>query len=399
MAESKKEFKERISKMKLKKLKKKAKDRNIDTSKCKTKKDYISALLDDMEDEGDIISEANEEEVEIMTEEERAKLDDTLKSAINEEIEFREVEQTFSQIEVMYRTGDFKETLNRIEDVINSGEETLEKFQKLGLSLAILSSQKLIDSLKEVEMDTEDAEEMLLQAKKHFVDERYSDATKEVWNIKDITQELHQKHREKLTELIRACEADIEKAKTIGAGIGAAEHVLNEARISLENDFLISCTVALRKAQGLVEMGGKDRKTVILETITFVEKMIEEASGIGADVKAPFEHLEKAKELFDKGEYTICMQTTVKAEQATTEAIQTQVEKAKELQKSLEDRYMMVSTSVPYQQQKTEYGKEVKDTEPAETSGEKHPCQNCGKSLDYIKEYKRWYCYQCNKYA
>jgi tetratricopeptide (TPR) repeat protein len=393
MAESKEELKERLSRMKMKKLKKIADFRNIDTSGCDSKKDYINAILNGVEDEEEETKKQDEEEEEMETKED-AQIDETLKRAIDENVEFKEVEQSFLEIESIFESGKSKEAFEQIERAIGLGETSLERFQNMGLSLAILSSQKLIESVEGI--DANDVKNALSEAKKHYADEMYDDAKKEVMKIKELIPELHKKQKDRLAELIYACEADIEKAKVIGAEIGDADHVIQQAQDFLNNDSLTSCADALRKAQMLADMGGMDRKTVIEETIEFVEKMIEDAKEIGTDVTEPLKHLEKVKELFEKEDYQMCMQTTIQVEQVTREAIHNQVEKAKALERSLEERYKMVASSTQFQEFQTE--EKATEPEPEKIREGEHPCPDCGKPLNYIEEYKRWYCYHCQKY-
>ena len=71
---------------------------------------------------------------------------------------FREVERMLYQMEPTFEIGKYSELLEHIENAISSGEASLKKFQGIGLSLAILSSQRLIDSVKAVEIGVEDAD-------------------------------------------------------------------------------------------------------------------------------------------------------------------------------------------------------------------------------------------------
>ena len=327
------------------------------------------------------------EELNEMTEGESAELNKKLKSRKDEPFKFDELNDMLSQMEQIYDTGKYSELLEHIEKAISYCESTLKKFQGIGLSFAILSSQKWIDSIKDIEMSVIDAEELLLQAKRNFLGDMYEDAMKAIRELKDLTPKLEEEQKGKLSEMIRGIESHIEEAKAIGTNVEQAERLVKEAKVTLENDLLIKCAEAVRKAQVLIGEAGEDRKAVINEAMTFVEGIIEEARAIGADVKAPLQHLEKARAFFDNKDFQICMHTTIQAEEMTTELIQKQVEKALALKKSLEDRYKAVATST--------YQQEAKET----ISEWKANCQTCGNSLEYVEQYNRWYCYNCQKYV
>lgn len=329
------------------------------------------------------------EEFDDMTKEESTKLIEMLSLKKEETIELSELNEMLSQMKQIFETGKYEELLGHIENIIGSAETALKKFQGVGLSLAILSSQKWIDSIRDIEISVKDAEELLDQSKRNFLDDAYDDATKAIQKLRDMTSDLHKEQKERLFEMIKDVESHIGEAKSIGTNVIGAERMIKEAKVALENDLLIMGAESVRKAQVLIGEAGEERITVIKEAMAFVESITEEAKKLGADVEAPSKHMEKARAFFDNKDFQMCMHTTIQAEEMTTELIDKQVNKAIALKKSLEDRYRVVATKSPYQQVKSEEIEwEVKNS-----------CPTCGSPLNYIEEYKRWYCYNCQKYA
>ncbi len=240
------------------------------------------------------------DEYDEMTEEESAQLNEVLNSKKDETVQFTELNEMLSQIEQIYDAGKYSELLERIQNAISSGESTLKKFQSIGLSLAILSSQRWMDSIKDMDMMVEDAEELLVQAKRNFLDDRYEDALKSINYLKDMTPKLQEEQKEKLSEMIKNIESHIEEARNIGSNVIQVENLIKDAKTTLENDMLIKCAETVRKAQVLIGEAGEERIAVIKEAMTFVESIIEQAKGIGADVEAATKHLEKAKSILRK---------------------------------------------------------------------------------------------------
>ncbi len=417
-----------------------ANDINVDCNKCITKSEYISTIVGDIQNEGDKAVPSQippvPPEDNITVEPWISEQTDTLKFKIGEVADFSEVGNIYSQMEMMFRTGKYTEVLELIQNAIHEGETSLKKFQGIGLSIAVLSSQELMDSVSIIGLEAEGAEKMLINAKKNLMNEKYTDASKSIRKIRDMTPSLLKYKRERLSEMIKSLESQIVDAKRIGADMRVAEQLIKGAYTSFENNMLDDCSKAVLETKNQVEEIKGDRISVINETINFVEKLKDDAKAIGADIAVPTEHLEKAKSLFEKNEFQMCMYSTIQAEEIITKQIQQQVEKAMMLQKSLEDRYKAVTTGVAYQEPEikealgelvpkkpkemavkitaqrpqkipvdiTTQRPEVKvkgPSEPKLSSTEElpPPCPDCGMAPDYIDIYKRWYCYDCKKYV
>jgi len=327
------------------------------------------------------------EEFDELTEEEDAVLNDNMNMMKEEPVVFSELTSMLSQAEEIYKTGDYERLLEHMENLLFSGETTLKKSQEVSLSLAILSSQKWLDSAKDIEMNVEDAKELLLRARRNFHDGEFQDANNAIIKFKDLIPDFKKEQKDRLLEMIKDVESHIEEAKNIGTNVIPVERIISEARTTLESDLIIKSAELINKAQVLIGEVGEERKSVISETMSFVDRIIEDAKGIGADIEAPLKHMEKAKAFFDNKDYQMCMHTTIQAEEMATELINKQVEKALALKKSLEDRYRAVVTA-PYKTKEPE----------SVVSEEEKICSGCGKPATYIDEYRRWYCYSCQKY-
>ena len=291
-----------------------------------------------------------------------------------------------------------------IEEAVSSGDASFKKFQGIGLSIAILSSQRMIDSIKALNLSVDDAENLLFQAKRHFVDDKYDEAGEVVYKLRDITSTLQEKQRERLSKMIKAVESTIESAGKIGADVIQTENMVKEAKALFEKDRFIDCAEYVMKARDAIVKTKTEREALIEEAMGFVKGLIEEAECIGADVSKPLKHLDKAESLFEDKDFQMCMHTTIQAEEMTTDLIRQQVDRALALQKSLEDRFRAVATSTVYHKLKSEgfqegTGGAASGVKEAEGEEKKHPCQTCGKPLDYIEKYSRWYCYNCEKYV
>lgn len=322
-----------------------------------------------------------------MTEEEKAQLTEALKATKEENVDFNELKDMPTQLEQMFNAGKYQELIDYAEITIGSGETASKKFHEIGLALAILSSQKWIDSLRTLDMDANEAEELVLKAQKNYINEMYDDVKDAVRNLKELTSELKEEQKTKLQEKINEMESHLEEAKRIGTNVGSAASIIEQAKISLDNNQLVKSAEDLRKTQVLMGEAGEDRMAVIRESMTFVEEVIERAKEIGTDVEEPLDLLEKAKEFFDDEDYQMCMHNTIQAEELTTELIQKQVDKALLLKKFLKERYKAVATTTPSKPMKFE-----------ELPKEENICPTCKNPLEYIEQYKRWYCYSCQKY-
>jgi hypothetical protein len=422
MVETPKDFEKKLTKMKLSELKDFAKERNINSSKCKSKKDYISAILGEIElgvmytlSAEEAQKSEGEPQENPITEEENAQLNETLNSVKDETAELSALNDLLTKMEPAFESDNCADLLGYIDEAISTGYSNFKKFQGIGLSLAILSSQRMIDSIKALDLSVDEAEKLLTQTKRHFLDDMYVEASEVVNKLRDLTPALQEKQRKRLSKMIRAVESTTASAGKIGANVRQAQNLLKEAKAHFDEDRFIECAEFVMKARDAIVKTKTEREALIEEAIDFVEELIQNAKGIGADVAAPSKHLAKAKSLFENRDFQMCMYTTIQAEEITTDLIRQQVDRALALQKSLEDRFRAVATSPMYQQMKSrgpqaEAGgvvsgekeaveEEQEGKEETEKEEKKYPCQTCGNSLDYIEQYKRWYCYTCGKYV
>ncbi|UCE73060.1 MAG: hypothetical protein JSV56_08445 [Methanomassiliicoccales archaeon] len=341
-------------------------------------------------------------------EEENVKLYEMLNLHGGTSINPVEVDAMFSEVEDMFRTERYTEVLSQLSYAMSSCETAQKRIQGIGLSYALLSSQKLLDSIqfadmKDMELGVNRAKTLLSQAKRDYFFQVYDEAHSSIKEIKALNHGIREKHRMKLSGIIKTIESDIESSKGFGANVRKAERKIKEARHLFQNDLLVPSSEAARSAKELVEAAKEERTAIIKEAVAFVEKIIVEAKEIGIDVSVPMGELERAKALYLGKKYQMCMYATISAEEEATKLILQQVQKTMELKRSLEARFMEVARSDPSQMTKTQgllkNDLDIKPNEPkAKITKPKNLCPACNNPVEYYHRYRRWYCSFCMKY-
>jgi hypothetical protein len=406
----------RLSKMKVRELKELAQEKDINLSKCRTKKDYIARIvkheasqhaeLIHEEEVGDRVIEgtsemdedkefaSEQEEVGTMSDEEIAELDETLKSTKDKTVEFTQVNNLQRQMRHILKSGQYPELMAQIEGSIIKGEASFKKFQSIGLSLAIISSERYIDSVKSMGIGVDYPKNLLNEAKQDFARGAYDDASEIVIKIKDLTADLHREHRDKLVDRLQSLSARIQEAQDIGADMDAAELALKDATMALEDEKLVDCSSHMDLVGSAIEESWAQRTALIKETMDFIAVLIRDAEGIGGDTEEAQKKLDCANELFGNEEFQKCMKRTIDAESVVTELIKQQAQRAQSLLKTLEDRYTVASKNISVRQARA-----VTKIGGIDLVELKQTCSACGKPLSFIEKYSRWYCYSCEQYA
>ncbi|UCE36587.1 MAG: hypothetical protein JSW00_13865 [Thermoplasmata archaeon] len=324
---------------------------------------------------------------------EEARGSDFKSTIFNEHVDLSQVEELFYDTEQIFKTGRYYELLNNIKNTLPIGETAVKRFHGKGLSIAILSSEKFLDSLSAIGLDTSEAELILSYSKENFENGMYDKAISGIKEFNDVIPTLKKNYKERLLVAIVDIEEDIKMAKRIGANLIETERLLIEAKAFLENDILFDCHETLKMAKELLAKTREDRITIIKEAVGFVERMIHQARDIGANIEPAEKHLDQAKSQFMDEEFQMCMHTTIQAEEITNELISEQVERAQALQNSLDERFKVVATAIPYKHLKS--GEWPPD--PMKKT-QKPTCKTCGESLEYIDRYRCWFCNHCEKY-
>lgn len=406
----------RLSKMKVRELKELARERDINLSKCRTKKDYITRIVqhealqhaeliheEEVKDrEIEHTSEPDEDEeltskqkeAGTMTDDEIAELDETLKSTKDKTVEFTQVNNLQRQMQHILNNRQYPELVAQIEGSIIKGEASFKEFQSIGLSLAIISSEKYIDSVKSMGIGVDYPMNLLIEAKQDFAKGAYDDASEIVIKIKDLTTDLHREHKGKLVDRLQSLSARIQEAQDIGADMEKAELALKDATMALEDEKLVDSSTHLDLVGSSIEESWTQRTALIKETMDFIGGLIKDAEGIGGDTEEAQKKLNYARELFGNEDFQKCMKETIDAEKVVTELIRQQAQRAQSLLKTLEDRYTVASKNIPVRQARAETS--IGGIDLVEL---KQSCPACSNPLSFIEKYSRWYCYSCEQYA
>ncbi len=344
------------------------------------------------------MTEAKEHHNEL-TEEENAQLTDILHAMQNYPVDVASVSWIFSKMDIMFGDKKYMETLKQLPHAIKFTEETNIKLLNSGFSYALLSSEKLIDSMNYIGMPDmsfglEKATALLSEAKSNFFYKDYHEAKKALLDFKILTKRLSEKQKLEISKQITDLESEISEIKKIGAKVKGANAQLKEAKKLLSLDLVVSSTEALKSAREIVECARGDRIDLIKETIVYAEKLISAAAEIGCDVEVAQKEVEKAKSLFSDARFQLCMHATIKAEELATDLIHKQADKVRVLQESIDEGFSAISQSASSDQNETpETNGEAK--EPRKS---KYICPYCFNPIEYYDRYRRWYCAYCMKY-
>jgi hypothetical protein len=343
-------------------------------------------------------SERKEEDNDILSE--------SFKIEVDSNYSLSEINRMFVVTEEFYKSGRYLDILEFIPFAIESSEKAAKKVMGSALSIALISSQKVITSLKsanlkDMELGIQRAEALLKRTKSEYFYENYQNSVKSLNELSILTSRLQVNQRETVFKNIGDIESEIQKVKGFGTNTKKAKLKLNEAKKFFELDQLVQASNAISSAKEEIEHAKTDRISVISETVSFVEKLIEAAKEIGADVEIPAKEMDRARSFYSQGQYQMCMFITIKAEEMTTDIIHSQAEKVRSLQRSLVTRYKEVSTSDSQEDElEPKVPKNFKsEIEKIITSVPKiSHCPNCKNQIEYYDRYRRWYCPNCRKY-
>jgi hypothetical protein len=338
------------------------------------------------------------------SEDKNAIFSDSLNMDWDPKIDFNYYDRMGYVLEDVLKLGGYFELLEFLPEVIDSGESAAKKVMETGISIALLSSQKVIDSLKltnlrDMELGIKKAEILLSDAKSNYFYKNYINAYSALNEVRALTSRLKDDQKKSILDLIKCLESEIQTAKGFGVNTKLANRRLKEAKEYLESDLQVQATEAIFSGMENIESAKDDRIMVISETITFVEKLVDAANEIGTDVTVPKKEIEKAKALFMDRQYQLCMYATIKAEELSVDLIHEQAEKARNLQRSLVTRFTEVSTADSNQiKSQNENKKSEKSEIPKTQTVNENICPFCENQVEYYDRYRRWYCAHCMKY-
>lgn len=332
-----------------------------------------------------------------------------LENAMSQDVPLDDVSNLLSKTKESYEKGDFKGTVDFAKQALDTFKRSSELLQTLGVSYAIMSSQRLISNGKEMGVDVKKAEGLLSEAKNHFD----SDIARAGTLIDDLNEEaikLHTDQGRKVGEMLASIEETMERVRDMGANTYDAEKLLSEAQRLLSSDFYMEALEQGTKAEETTDAAKTERIKELEDSIPNIEAIISEAEDLGSDVKAPKKLVSEARSLFKKKKYVKGAEKVQEAEKTAQELLQAQIQKAMELQNKMKSKVQAQQAATPASQPAasqeqggfvdTGTGVSTQDAAPAkEASSDKPKCTGCSGELTWVEQYKRWYCYTCAKYA
>jgi uncharacterized protein (UPF0332 family) len=326
-------------------------------------------------------------------EEEKGELFKTYLYSVDEEVDCELLKEMLFATKQIYKSGRYSELLSFIGNSMNIGEVTLKKIQGQGLSYAIISSERVLNTISEMDIDTKEAEILISQAKRNFEEGEYKSAKSSIQKFREVSVELKSRQKDSLQDSIDEVELRTQETKKIGANVNEVERLLTSAKISLQNELLADSYNSVNLARETIEEIRTERINLIKDSIGFVEKLIADAKRIGANEKSAERHLDQAKEQFLNEDFQMCMHTTIQAEEVTNDLIIEQVKMVQNLEKTLDSRFRAAATQEPSVHKKLEeLNSESKKPKV------KIVCETCGAPLEYMDRYRRWFCNTCQRY-
>lgn len=333
-----------------------------------------------------------------LTEEENAHLTDILLAMQNYQVDVASVNWIFSKLDSMFQADNYFETLKQVPSALKYTEEVNIKILNSGISYALLSSERILDSMNytgipDMNFGLEKAHSLLSEAKSNFLSKDYLGVQRALLDFKILSRRLAEKQKVEISKQIAALESEISEIKNFGAKIGNSNTKLKETKKLLSLDLVVASTNALKSAKESIKLAREDRIDLIKETIVYVEKLTKAAYEIGCNVESTQFELDKANSLFEKGNYQLCMHATIKAEEFATDLIHKQAYKVRALQESIDYRYSAISNT----EDKDENSQSQKENE-GKIINQKNICPYCFNPIEYYDRYRRWYCAFCMKY-
>jgi hypothetical protein len=311
----------------------------------------------------------------------------------DESIEFEGSQSNLFTAKRFLEEGRYFTTLDELDNAMISVEETMKKFQGLNLSCAIISSQKLLNLLKAVDLDVTEFEEVVTAVDACFSMGIYEEATNLMDKLKYDIIKMQQEQSEKISAMISMLKENSDDQKNLGFDISELEECLQHSNNFFRNSFILECIDRINCTGQPDEESRKEQVGMMKEAIDFVEGLIEDAKSIGAFVDIPEANLEKARSLWDEEDFQMSIYKIIEAEEKVNRLIQNQVNKALGLRKTMEDRYWTVVSSKLKSQSKNK-----RDEAKVEIlNHEVHTCKRCGERTYYLEQWRRWYCYKCRE--
>ena len=155
------------------------------------------------------------------SEDKDANFSDSLNMDWGPEIDFNLYDRMSFVFEDVFKSKGYFELLEFLPEVMDSGEYAAKKVMETGISIALLSSQKVIDSLKltnltDMELGIKKAEILLSEAKSNYFYKNYINAYSALNEVRAITSRLKDDQKKSILDLIKCLESEIQAAKGFG---------------------------------------------------------------------------------------------------------------------------------------------------------------------------------------
>ena len=147
--------------------------------------------------------------------------------AIGAETDMAETE--VKNARVLLDAGEFEKAIEKASAAIKLAETSKKQYYSYGVRYTIKTVEKIIASIKELGVSTEEPESMLKDAKKSLAEEDYEraeDSAKMAERIALYTEEK----AEEISSGVRRLDSAIAKAKTDGRDVGTAQGLIEQAK-------------------------------------------------------------------------------------------------------------------------------------------------------------------------
>ncbi len=395
---------------------------DVDCEGCRSKKDYIETIRDSQKvaisDVEDFINASSTSE-----EESTAKDSEEGKEDVPD---FTDAMNLLSQTKERFDRGDYIVTIDHAMDAITAGEKALKSYYGVGLSLAVKSSEAVIDIAKKLGIEASEAEDALSKARTCCEESDFEKACDIVSELRGAIKELQKLQNEKVSELITNIQSMIADTRNLGGDVSEVESPLDEAREMLEQDRSSEAAEKAKEAEEKVKEAHSKRVNEISMGIEGTQKIIDDAKFINAPVSEAEEMLEEARKAFEAEEYLKALENTKDASESAIKSRDEQLNKAMSMYQKLKPGTAIVGAEweaaeqetveeetpetfeemaeeeeTAFEMEESEETPAVTQEEPSEIEEkiEKEICPKCGGELSYIEKDERYYCYTCEDYA
>ncbi len=322
----------RLDNLTITKLKRIAKEYNLDTSSCKHKKDFLAVVtaasiteeqvnralgkFEDPSEHRESPTQSEEERLEEEIEEIAEKTSEISELPRQQNIDVeRNIDQTLlmkpsffeidSQIETAWTRmmmGDFQEVLKMSQDARTKMLDRFSSFQLYTAALSIRAAESILKDLAQAQGKTTDSrfKTALAEAKNAFIEgspRRREETLQELEGFASKAYEAFFEGSISAASKLRTMLADYE---SFGTQVSESSRLLDIAEEARQAYNISEYSALVAQAREMAEKAKLVRSKEIEETLGFVKAALEEAREVGANPSMGERELEQAKEALDK---------------------------------------------------------------------------------------------------